>query len=94
MNINLKTASACTLSALLLSGCAIDPETGDFVQYQLGESVNQTMMAQVIDPDPQYDSPYHESSGEQAADAIERYRNGTVKEPQTQRVRNATGGRS
>jgi len=94
MNIDRKHVLAIAGGSLLLGGCAIDPQTGDFIQYEMGESVKQTMMAQVIDPDPQYDSPIHASSGEQASDAIERYRSDNVKEPETQRVRSATGGRN
>ena len=92
MNIDRKLVCAALGSAIVLSGCAIDPETGDFVQYEFGESVNQTMMAQVVDPDPEYDTLVPETSGENAADAIERYRNGTVKEPRSQSVRSATSG--
>ena len=87
MNIDRKTRLAIVAaSGLAVSGCAIDPKTGDFVQYEFGESVKQTMMAQVIDPDPQYDTLVHESSGDHAAQAIGRYRTDSVKEPKQQRI--------
>lgn len=93
MNIDRKIRLAIVAAAAVaVSGCAIDPKTGDFVQYEFGESVKQTMMAQVIDPDPKYDTLVPESSGDHAAQAIDRYRKDSVKEPQTQRVRSATSG--
>ncbi|MFN2098456.1 hypothetical protein [Altererythrobacter sp. MF3-039] len=91
MNIDRKRIMVIAGGSLLLGGCAIDPETGDFVQYEMGESVKQTMMAQVIDPDPEYDTLVPETSGEQAADAIERYRNDAVKQPERQGI-TAGGG--
>ena len=78
--------------AIALGGCATDPKTGDFVQYELGEAVKQTMMAQVVDPDPQYDTLVPETSGEKAAEAIERYRNDAVKEPERQSISSAASG--
>lgn len=93
MNIDRKIRLAIVAAAAVaVSGCAIDPKTGDFVQYEFGESVKQTMMAQVIDPDPKYDTLVPESSGDHAAQAIDRYRKDSVKEPQTQKVRSATSG--
>ena len=93
MNIDRKARIvACLALAIALSGCATDPKTGEFVQYEFGESVKQTMMAQVIDPDPQYDTLIPESSGEQAARAIGRYRTDTVKQPKTQRITSGSSG--
>ena len=86
MNIDrkhLRVSGAGIGLAFVLTGCATNPETGEFVQYELGEAVKQTMMAQVVDPDPQYDTLVPESSGEKAADAIERYRTDAVKEPES-----------
>mgnify|MGYP000557273983 CR=1 FL=1 len=68
-------------AGLLLAGCASyspwQEQPGD---SQFGEANRQTMMAQVVNPDPYYTEPM-ETSGEHAADAIERYRNDEVKEP-------------
>lgn len=89
MNIernHLRLVAAGIGIACALGGCATNPETGDFVQYEFGEAVKQTMMAQVIDPDPQYDTLVPESSGEMAADAIERYRTDAVKQPESQGI--------
>lgn len=46
-----------------------------------GEANRQTMLAQVVDPDPQYESLVPPTSGRHAADAIDRYRNDKVKKP-------------
>jgi hypothetical protein len=72
-------------SSLALAGCAsthtgmlepIDP--ADF-----GEANRQTYAAMVVDPDPQYDEPMA-TSAEHAADAAERYREGAVKQPESE----------
>ncbi len=49
------------------------------------------MMAQVVNPDPYYEDDLT-TSGEHAADAIERYRNDEVKEPQSVRTTNVGTG--
>lgn len=67
-------------AAALLGGCATQSilnEPGDSV---FGEANRQTMMAQVVNPDPIYVDPMT-TSGEHAADAIERYRNNDVPDP-------------
>ena len=45
-----------------------------------GDANRQTMMAQVIDPDPQYDGPMA-TSAEHAAQAVDRYKRDQVKQP-------------
>ena len=94
MNIDRKLAIVALAGAGMLGGCATNPETGDFIQYEFGEAVKQTMMAQVIDPDPEYDTLVPESSGEHAADAIERYRNDSVKQPERQGITSGSGSGS
>lgn len=46
-----------------------------------GEAVRQTMSAQIIDPNPQYDSAVPVSNGERVSAATDRYRAGRVKQP-------------
>lgn len=94
MNIDRKlVAGAAALAfAVSVSGCAVDPNTGDFIQYEFGEASDQTFMAQVVDPDPQYEDLVPESSGDNASKAIDRYREGNVKEPKAQSVRSANTG--
>jgi hypothetical protein len=83
------------LAALpLLAGCehgfreAMNKDAAGF-----GEANRQTMMAQVVDPDPQYDKPL-ETSAEHAAQATDRYHKDKVKKPDRVRSTSATGGGS
>jgi hypothetical protein len=46
-----------------------------------GEANRQTLAAQIIDPQPEYLSPVPVTSGEHAAQAVERYRTDKVKLP-------------
>lgn len=60
---------------LLLPACAP-------VDAGLGNAVRQNVAAQVIDPDPQYrGTPIEAGSGDRAALAMRRYREGRVIEP-------------
>ena len=80
MIIDRKMAAALAAS-LLLSGCASNmlfEEPGD---ASFGEANRQTMMAQVVDPDPVYEEGLV-TSGDHAADAIDRYRADGVKQPE------------
>lgn len=79
-------------AAIFLHGCAtqsILQQPGDSV---FGEANRQTMMAQVVNPDPVYVEPM-ETSGEHAADAIERYRNNDVPEPAGESTTTGVTGR-
>lgn len=92
MNIDRKLVFALG-SALLLASCAehsIFDTPGDMT---FGEANRQTMMAQVVNPDPYYPDDMT-TSGEHAADAIERYRTDSVKEPQAQSSTSGSSGRS
>lgn len=85
----LRFAAAMTL-AVGVSGCAT-PDTPPYMggKDNFGEANRQTMMAQVIDPAPQYDTAVPDSSADHAADAIERYRTDKVKKPE--RVQTSSG---
>jgi hypothetical protein len=67
---------------VLLGGC----ETGGGTDFEgdraWGEANRQTMAAQVIDPNPEYDTPIPPTTAENAVDAIDRYRAGKVEEPE------------
>lgn len=81
-----RTLAALGLAGLLaLSGCAT-PGALPAGKDNFGESVRQTMAAQIIDPNPEYDTPFTETSGTQVAGAIERYRTGKVKSPSGQGI--------
>ena len=94
MNIDRARRIACLAMLPFAAGCASIPsiyeDPGD---AKFGEANRQTMMAQVIDPDPIYDEPMV-GSGEHAADAVERYREGTVTEPQGVSTTSGTSGGS
>ena len=89
MIIELARRTCCLALLPLLAGCASVPsileQPGDSL---FGEANRQTMMAQVIDPDPVYDEPMV-TSGDHAAQAIERYRTDTVKQPDNIRTTDA-----
>ena len=94
MNCDRAKLGAGVLALLFLAGCSSIPslyeEPGD---AKFGEANRQTMMAQVINPDPVYTEPMT-TSGEHAADAVERYRNDAVKEPETISTTSGAGGGS
>ncbi len=80
------------LTALpLLAGC--QEGFGDVKSASaFGEANRQTMMAQVVNPDPQYEYLDPATSGEHAAQAIERYRKGAVKQPERVTSTQISGG--
>lgn len=90
MNSNRITPFALGAAFLLLGGCehAINepPNAAAF-----GEPNRQTMMAQLVDPEPVYDEPV-QTSGEHAAQAAERYRTDKVKRPERVRTTQGTSG--
>ena len=67
--------------ALALSGCTQGFATGDRPVSEFGEANRQTMMAQVIDPEPRYDTQVPVTSADHAADAVDRYNADAVKQP-------------
>jgi len=67
----------------LMAGCAsVPPITEQPGDAPFGEANRQTMMAQVVNPDPVYDEPMV-TSGEHAAQAIDRYATDSVKQPES-----------
>jgi type IV pilus biogenesis protein CpaD/CtpE len=92
MNIERAFASAAAIA--MLSGCATYGSVGEGMidNEQFGEANRQTMAAQIIDPDPQYDTLVPETSAEHAAQAIERYRTDKVKKPERIRSTESVSG--
>ncbi len=91
MSIEYSRLAGIVAASLALASCASNAlfeEPGD---ASFGEANRQTMMAQVIDPDPQYDELVPVSSGEHAAAAVERYRTDKVKQPDTVSTSTTTG---
>ena len=79
--------------SLALAGCAQthSASMGAIDPADFGEANRQTYAAMVIDPDPQYDEPMA-TSGEHASDAIERYRDDAVKQPERISSTEGVGG--
>lgn len=79
------------LAALpLLAACEHDFMGTEKPASTFGEANRQTLMAQVIDPDPEYDTLVPPTSGEHAGQAAERYRTDKVKKPE--KVKSTIGG--
>lgn len=78
----------------LLAGCEEGLQAAGKPASTFGEANRQTMMAQVIDPDPQYEYLDPATSAQHAAQAVERYRTDKVKKPAVIRSTqiNAGGG--
>lgn len=77
--------------AMLMGGCAHD-EAGGSALSTFGEANRQTLAAQVVDPDPQYEFLDPATSADRAAQAVDRHRQGKVKQPE--RVRSTERGGS
>ncbi|EQB07956.1 hypothetical protein [Novosphingobium lindaniclasticum] len=75
------------LLALLVTGCAT-PDGKFYMggKDNFGEANRQTMAAQIIDPDPRYDTAVPDGNGAHAAAALERYRTDKVKKPERVRT--------
>ena len=76
----------------LLAGCETDQMGIGRPASTFGEANRQTMMAQVVDPDPQYEFLDPETSALHAAQAVERYRTDNVKKPERVRSTESSGG--
>jgi hypothetical protein len=71
-----------TFAALpLLGGCENGMASASQPVSTFGEANRQTYAAQIIDPDPRYEYLAPATSGNHAAQAIERYRTDKVKQP-------------
>ena len=89
MNIKYSRLAGMIAASLALASCATNALFEKPGDTTFGEANRQTMMAQVIDPDPQYDELVPVTSGEHAAAAVERYRTDKVKQPD--KVSTSTG---
>lgn len=80
-------------AGLVLAGCSVaDKELMGYQDPGFGEANRATYAAMVVNPDPQYDTPIPASSAEHAAQAIERYRNDAVKQPERIETTDVAGG--
>lgn len=76
----------------LLAGCEHDFAGLGKPASTFGEANRQTMMAQVVDPEPEYDTLVPPTSAEHAGQAVDRYRKGAVKQPERQSSQTSSGG--
>ena len=65
----------------LLAACEHDFAGTGKPASTYGEANRQTLMAQVVDPEPEYDTLVPPTSAEHAGQAVDRYRKGAVKRP-------------
>lgn len=77
--------------AVALAGCNQGEVASTGPVAQFGDANRMTMMAQVIDPDPQYAEPMQTSAGH-AAQAIDRFRADQVKKPERVRSTQTISG--
>ena len=84
MNFDRRIMIAAAMAALA-GGCTPTDVT-------LGNAVRQTMAAQVVDPDPQYDEAGHPTDAAKSAAAVKRYRTDTVKQPDSIRTTDSETG--
>lgn len=76
------SAAAISALALALSACAtVDKEAFGYQDPSWGEANRATMAAQVINPNPEYETLVPETSAVNAVNAIDRYRDGRVEQP-------------
>lgn len=66
----------------LLTACEHDFAGVGTPKSNFGDANRQTMMAQVINPEPEYDTLVPPSSAHKAAKAAERHATDTVKQPE------------
>lgn len=78
---------------LLLAGCADSVQTGLMsTGPAFGDAVQQTLAAQVVNPEPRYNFPDPAGSGQQTSLAIDRFNAGQVKQPERVTTRTSAGG--
>ena len=77
-----------------LAACVHDGAGTGTPASSFGEANRQTMLAQVIEPDPQYEEATPPASAAKAGQAVERYRKDTVKKPERVRSTSVTSGSS
>ncbi len=77
----IKSYRALALVAVPLLGACVHDAEGKQGLSSFGDANRQTMMAQVVNPDPQYEFLDPATSAEHAGQAVERYRKGAVKRP-------------
>lgn len=92
MIMNIERILALAIGSVALSGCATYGNVeGPYDPAAFGEANRQTYAAMVENPEPEYYGAM-EGSAEKAADAVDRYRDDAVKEPDTISSTTTPGG--
>lgn len=81
MNFDRRMIAGLALAGLV-AGCT--PTDATF-----GNAVRQSLAAQVVDPDPQYEDADHDTAATQSTAAMKRYRSDSVKQPVSIRTTDA-----
>ena len=83
MATNTKALRTALLTAgvIATAGCATGSGNDFMADTSWGEANRRTMAAQVIDPNPVYDTAIPPTSAQNAVSAIDRYYDDAVKEP-------------
>lgn len=90
--MNTKLTAILAVAALAtLSGCEHYQASSEPAST-FGEANRQTMMAQVVNPDPDYEFQTPDTSAQHAAQAVERYRKDAVKQPENIKSTELSGG--
>lgn len=93
MRIDLRLL-AIIVAVPVLGACEHDDYAGG-PKSTFGEANRQTMMAQIVDPAPVYETVNPPTSGDHAGQAVKRYNTDTVKKPERVRsTQSASGGGS
>ena len=94
----MRSKLAALAALLALAGCATDGASGPKgLPYMggpdnFGEANRVTMAAQVVDPNPEYQTAVPETYADHAGKAVERYRTDKVKKPDKIRTSSTTAG--
>ncbi|WP_162789422.1 hypothetical protein [Altererythrobacter sp. ZODW24] len=92
MTIDRLKATFAGVLVVGLAGCQAGSDIGAFNDPGFGEANRQTMAAQVVNPDPVYDRDIPATSADHAADAVDRYNNDQVKQPERTDTRSTGPG--
>ncbi len=92
MSTNRLKALVASSLIIGLAGCQTGSDIGAFDDPGFGEANRQTMAAQVVNPDPVYDTDIPATSADHAADAVDRYNNDQVKQPEKVNTRETGPG--
>ena len=82
MNSKLTKAALAFCASCTVAACTTNQIYEQDGDMKFGEASRQTLMAQVVNPNPEYSETRPASSAEHAQQAIERYRNDEVKQPE------------